>query len=175
MRENKLIITIREATSKDANRISKIGTSVFLSSYQYAHDQNDMDIYLKENFSKNKIKEDLLIKTVHYFVAETNGIVVGLVKINTNMWTWRFKGRLTLEVQRLYIPKDMEGKNIGRRLMSAALDAAEKRNYKIIWLSVWENNKKAIIFHRQFGFSIVGDGTFCMGKSKRKYLIMRKK
>jgi len=67
----------------------------------------------------------------------------------------------------------MEGKNIGRHLMTTALDAAQKRGYRIIWLSVWENNKKAIAFHQQFGFVPVGKGTFILGKSERKYLIMQ--
>jgi len=75
----------------------------------------------------------------------------------------------------LFFPFQYWNKNIGRRLMTTALDAAQQRNYKIIWLSVWENNKKAIAFHQQFGFIAIGDGTFTLGKSERKYLIMQKK
>jgi len=91
------------------------------------------------------------------------------------MWTRRFKGKITFEIERLYIQKDMEGQSIGSRLMATALDAAKKKNYKIIWLSVWEINEKAISFHQQHGFHIIGDGMFTLGKTEQKYLVMQKK
>ena len=168
-----ITITIRKATPDDAARLSELGATVFVQSYQYPYDQQDMDSYLYDTFNKEKITEEINSETVYYYVAETD-LIVGYVKFNTYMWTPRYKGKITFEVERLYIQKDMEGQNIGSRLMTTALDAARQKGYKIIWLSVWENNERGIRFHQQHKFIIVGNGVFTLGKTERKYLIMQR-
>jgi len=172
MSTDDLQITIREAKPTDAGRIAELGQEVFLQSYQHPYDPADMDAYLKEKLGIQSIAEDLQTETVYYYVAETDRIV-GFVKFHTYMWTPRFKGKITFEVERLYIQKDMEGKSIGSRLMSKAIAVGHEKQYTIIWLSVWENNTKAISFHKQHGFEIIGDGIFTLGETECKYLIMR--
>lgn len=169
-----LPITIRKANTQDAGCLSELSKEAFQRSYPYSYDQPDMDAYLKKHLSEKKIIEDLKVPTIHYYIAETETIV-GLVKFNTCMWTPRFKGRLTFEVERLYIQKDMEGKKIGSRLMSKTIEEGQLKNYTIIWLSVWEKNVRAISFHKRHGFTIIGDGVFRMGKSDLKYLVMQLK
>jgi len=167
------MLTIRKAAPDDAARLSELGATVFAQSYQHSYDQKDMDTYLDETFSKQKIAEDIATKAIYYYVAEADDAIVGFIKFYTYRWTPRFKGKITFEVERLYIQKEMEGKNIGSRLMTTALDIAHQKDYKIIWLSVWENNARGIRFHQQHGFNIIGDGLFALGKQQRKYLIMR--
>ncbi len=164
--------TIRKATPEDAARLSELGAAIFVQSYQYSYDQEDMDAYLDETFSKQRIAEEINTETIYYYVAEANDVIVGFVKFYTYRWTPRFKGKITFEVERLYIQKDMEGQNIGSQLITAALDIAKQKKYKIIWLSVWEHNERGIHFYQQHGFTIIGDGMFTLGKQERKYLVM---
>jgi len=144
-----ITITIRKARLDDAQRLSELGATVFVQSYQYPYDQQDMDTYLDETFSKEKITKEINTETIYYYVAEADNIIVGFVKFYTFRWTPRYKGKITVEIERLYIQINMEGQNIGSRLMATALDAAQQKNYKIIWLSVWENNERGIRFHQQ--------------------------
>jgi len=215
------IATIRRATLDDAARLSELGATIFVQSYQYPCDQGDMDAYLDETFSKEKIIKEINSETIYYYVAEmkpsklpasqygasrkgfpgppqccqqragagipedvaalskgevcaeASNSIIGFVKFYTYRWTPRFKGKITFEVERLYIQKEMEGKNIGSQLMTTALNEAKQKNYKIIWLSVWENNERGIRFHQQYGFIIIGDGMFKLGKTEQKYLIMQ--
>lgn len=164
--------TIRKATLDDAARLSELGATIFVQSYQYSYNQEDMDAYLDETFSKQRIAEEINTETIYYYVAEADDVIVGFVKFYTFRWTPRFKGKITFEVEQLYIQKDMEGQNVGSQLMTTALDIAKQKKYKIIWLSVWENNERGIRFHQQHGFTIIGDGMFTLGKQERKYLVM---
>jgi len=168
-----ITIAIRNATTDDAARLSELGATVFIQSYLYSYDQQDMDAYLDKTFGKERITNEINTETVYYYVAEADDVIVGFVKFNTFMWTPRYKGKITFEVEQLYIQKDMEGQNIGSRLITSALDVARQKQYKIVWLSVWENNNRGIRFHQQHGFMIVGDGMFQLGKTERKYLIMQ--
>jgi len=168
-----ITITIRKATSDDAPRLSELGATIFVQSYKYTYDQQDMDAYLDKTFSKEKITKEINSETVYYYIAETDS-TVGYIKFNTYMWTPRYKGKITFEIERLYIQKDMEGQNIGSQLTKTALNTAQQKGYKIIWLSVWENNERGIRFHQQHGFIVVGDGVFTLGKTERKYLVMQR-
>ena len=67
-----ITIIIRRATSDDAARLSELGATVFVQSYQYPYDQQDMDAYLDKTFSKEKITEEIADKTVYYYVAEAD-------------------------------------------------------------------------------------------------------
>lgn len=165
---------IRKATPQDAQEIATLSTEVFEESYRYPHRPQEMAVYLKEAFNKEKISEQFKDANIHYFIAVDEAIV-GFVKINANKWTWRFKGRLTFEVERLYVQKNMEGQQIGSRLMKTALDAAQKRGFRIIWLTAWKNNERAIAFHEQNGFVIIGEGAFTLGETQRTYLVMNYK
>ena len=168
-----ITITVRRVTPDDAPRLSELGATIFAQSYQYPYNQEDMDTYLDETFSKGKIAEEINAEATYYYVAEADGIIIGFVKFYTFRWTPRYKGKITFEVERLYIQKDMERQNIGSRLMTTALEVAKQKKYKIIWLSVWENNERGIRFHQQHGFIVVGDGMFTLGEQARKYLIMQ--
>ena len=124
-----IIATIRKATPDDAARLSELGATVFVQSYQHPYDQEDMDMYLDETFSEEKIAEEINTEAIYYYVAEIDSIV-GFIKFYTFRWTPRFKGKITVEVERLYIQKEMEGKNIGSQLMRTALNVAKQKNYK---------------------------------------------
>lgn len=174
MNTSELSITIRRACAEDAGSISALGAKVFLESYKYPHQQEDMAAYLVKHFSKEKILKELSDKNIFYFVASAGGLV-GFIKVNANKWTWRFKGRLTFEFERLYIQNDMVGKGIGSRLMKTALKSGRTRGFRIIWLSVWKNNEKSIAFHERHGFTTIGEGVFTLGGTQRTYLVMQRK
>jgi len=164
--------TIREAKAEDASRIAELGAEVFLTSHQFPHEPGVTEAYTKEHFGAEKILNDLNKDTVYYYVAVADSIV-GFVKFISCQWTPRFPGKITFEVKHLYIQPGMEGKGIGSRLMALAVDAGRRKNYKIIWLSVWENNTRAIRFHQRHGFEVIGEGEFSLGSARRKYLVMR--
>ena len=96
-----ITIAIRKATSDDAARLSELGAIVFVQSYQYPYDQQDMDAYLDETFNKQKIAEEINTETIYYYVAEADDIIIGFVKFYTYRWTPRYKGKITFEVERL--------------------------------------------------------------------------
>ena len=173
MRVNKILI--RKATLQDAKALALLGAQSFYESYRYPHNPQDMDAYLKKHFHQEGITKDILNKDIACLVATVNEDIVGFTKLITKGKSPRFDRKLKLiEMKRLYVRRDMIGKKIGLTLMEAALDFSHKENADVIWLSVWENNDKAISFYEKFGFAKLGEGTFSLGETKRTYIVMEK-
>lgn len=79
-----------------------------------------------------------------------------------------------MEIERIYVAKEFQGKGLGRRLMTYAISAAMQRKKAYVWLGVWEKNEKALAFYRKNGFYQIGTHTFVMGDDPQTDYIMRK-
>ena len=56
--------------------------------------------------------------------------------------------------------------------MAAVLSAAAQANCDHVWLGVWERNPKAIAFYRKFGFEVIGEHRFVLGRDPQRDLVM---
>jgi len=167
-------IEIREAVPQDAQKIADLSAEIFLESFNHPCNQNDMDDYIKRIFNKQNVLQAIAFRDVTFFVTTSNNRIIGFVKIVANQKNARLNNLRAVELRRLYIQKDMAGKNIGCTLMEKTLEFSNTKNADVIWLSVWENNERAIKFYNRFKFEIFGEGNFALGKTERKYLLMKK-
>jgi ribosomal protein S18 acetylase RimI-like enzyme len=76
------------------------------------------------------------------------------------------------ELHRLYVSAEWHGKAIAHQTMSKALTAAAHCGADYIWLGLWEHNPKAIAFYQKYGFKVVGEHVFKMGKDPQPDLVM---
>jgi len=58
--------------------------------------------------------------------------------------------------------------------MRACLKEAEKRSCDTVWISVWENNTRAQIFYRKWGFVEAGIQVFQLGDDPQNDLLMKR-
>jgi ribosomal protein S18 acetylase RimI-like enzyme len=76
------------------------------------------------------------------------------------------------ELHRIYVSSEWQGRGVAQSLMQNALDTAASAGSDLLWLGVWEHNRKAIAFYRKFGFEILGDQPFMLGEDRQRDLIM---
>ena len=87
-----------------------------------------------------------------FYFAETEGRVIGYLKINTgSSQTEKLEGQC-LEIERIYVLKEYHGKQVGQLLYNKAIQVAEELQADFVWLGVWEENHRAIHFYRKNGF-----------------------
>ena len=79
-----------------------------------------------------------------------------------------------LEIARIYAVQKSIGKGVGRALMQHCIEIARQRNFRIIWLGVWEKNQKAITFYSKWGFEKFGDHMFMLGNDPQTDWLMKK-
>lgn len=156
-------LSIRQAKISDLKIICALGITTFYEAYFEQDDPNDLADYVLENFSLEQIERELKDKNSTFFIAEADNYVVGYGKLRENSEVDCLKDVEAIELQRIYILEKAKGKSIGEQLMKFCFERARAKNYKTIWLSVWERNFAAQRFYEKFGFVKVGEHQFPYG------------
>jgi diamine N-acetyltransferase len=76
------------------------------------------------------------------------------------------------ELHRIYVETALHGEGLGRQLMSAALEHPRLAHATRIYLTVWEENERAIRLYESVGFRSVGTVTFAIGSERAEDLLM---
>ncbi|MBT8300610.1 MAG: GNAT family N-acetyltransferase, partial [Maribacter sp.] len=99
--------------------------------------------------------------------------LVGYLKLNVNEAQSDLKGEDSIELERIYVVREFQGKGIGKEMLAYAKRLAAKTTKAFLWLGVWERNKGAIKFYKQNGFSKFGMHPYYVGKDKQMDWLMR--
>ena len=75
---------------------------------------------------------------------------------------------------RLYAGREFIGKGVGAALMRRCLDEAARLECDVIWLGVWEHNKRAQDFYRRWKFTDAGSHIFQVGSDAQTDLLMQR-
>ncbi len=146
-------IIIRRATIADAVKLSAISIQTFYDTFINTCTEEDMNTFLKEYFNIKQVKLELNNENDFYYLAELNGKVVGYcrwMEDYTNfpvMKQWK-----SLELKRIYVLEEFHGKGVAQQLMNFVIQSAQKNQYQVVWLGVWEHNYRAQKFYEKYSF-----------------------
>jgi ribosomal protein S18 acetylase RimI-like enzyme len=101
--------------------------------------------------------------------------MVGYAKLQENSKEDCVSDDNPIELSRLYVLKDFHGQGIADRLMNECLDIAGRKNYRTMWLGVWEHNFRAQRFYEKLGFVKVGSHVFQLGSDAQIDWVLEKK
>jgi diamine N-acetyltransferase len=172
--EDEDIVTVRTASHKDASLLSELSTMTFRSAFAQDNTPEDMEAYLTENFSEEKLGQEIADPLATFFIAELSGKPVGYTKLNMGAPDASVTGTKPMELVRLYVLPESIGHGIGARLMKECIDTAMRRGFETLWLGVWEHNHRAIRFYHKWGFEEVGSHIFQLGSDAQTDLIMQR-
>ena len=166
-------VKLIRATSDDIEKIRKIGMETMYETFAKSNTDENTDIYLKESFNPEKISEELNNTESEFYLAVLNEQIIGYLKINFSQAQSDVKDKESLEIERIYVRKEFQGKGIGKILFNKALEIAKKNKLKYIWLGVWENNFRAISFYKKNGFIEFDKHIFRYGNDDQTDLLMK--
>jgi len=122
-----------------------------------------MEAYLENAYSFEKLETEFSEPDSMYYIAWDASTPAGFLRIRVTNEAEAYLGKNAIELQRLYVTKNFQGKKIGVLLMQKALDHSKEHNYEWLWLGVWEKNFKAQEFYKKLGFERFSEHTFWMG------------
>ena len=166
-------LLIRECTMEDLPTIKSLGEQTFIESFGEDNKKEDLNEYLLENFSPDKLEK--VLQNVHsrFYLAFLSGEPAAYMKVN-------FEGAHTekgygnaLEVQRIYVPRKYLGQKIGKKLMEKAMEIGRESDLDYLWLGVWEKNISAIGFYQSMGFEKIGEHIFVIGEDRQLDYLMK--
>lgn len=168
-------LRIRTADASDAAVLAAVGTRTFRDTFAAENAATDMEAYLAEAFSLDRIASELADPDNTFLLALTamNG-VAGYAKLRTGTGEPSVSGLAPIELQRLYVDRSAIGGGFGAALMEACLATAQAGGFQTLWLGVWEHNARAIAFYQRWGFQQVGAHEFRLGQDVQTDLIMQR-
>jgi len=78
------------------------------------------------------------------------------------------------EFRKLYLDPAYHGSGLADALVQSALALVEDEGPLSIWLSVFSENSRAIVFYKKWGFRIVGPREFLVGTDRQKDFLMQR-
>jgi len=167
-------IVIKRVKRDETLQLQKLCKQTFLETYASGNTEEDMKRYLNEAFSSDRLEEELTDKDSEFYFALLDSMPIGYLKINLGKSQTEIKGGNSLEIQRIYVLKEFQGRKVGKSLFRKALEIAQQKRLDFIWLGVWEENPKAIQFYKKLDFEAFDKHTFVLGDDPQTDIMMKK-
>lgn len=166
-------IDIKKIFLEEIDELQEIGRQTFSETFSVYNSEEDMKKYLDEEFSSEKLKEELTDENSEFYFASIVNRVVGYLKINSGKSQTEIKEKNALEIERIYVLKEFQGKKVGQQLYEKALEIAKRKSVDYIWLGVWEKNLNAIRFYQKNGFVAFDRHIFKLGNDEQTDIMMK--
>ena len=166
---------IRKLDITDLENLQKISITTFRETFEEVNSEEDMQKYLDENLSLERLKNELENLDSEFYFIENENKNLGYLKLNfENAQTEKVEENY-FEIERIYVLKAFLGQKIGQILFDKAIEIGREKNLEYVWLGVWEENHRAIRFYGKNGFEIFGKHDFVLGKDVQTDLLMKLK
>src|SRR5690349_6097983 len=105
-------VTIRIATEADAELIADLSRQTFYESFSEHNSKDDMDKFMNEQFTREKLINEVNEPWQMFFLAYINNEPVGYVKLRDGAVPVQLDIRSSLEIARIYAVRNKIGKGI---------------------------------------------------------------
>ncbi len=166
-------INIQRVSLNDIYKLQKISRVTFFETFADGNTEENMKKYLEEGLSIDKLTAELNNQDSHFYFAELNNTIIGYLKVNFGPSQTELKDNKALEIERIYVLKEFQGKRVGQLLYEKAIQTAMLANAEYVWLGVWEENPKAISFYKKNGFIEFDRHIFKLGDDEQTDLMMK--
>jgi len=167
------LITIKRASPTDVGLLQEIGRQTFSETFSADNTEENMRKYLEEGFSEDKLREELKDENSELYFAMLQDRVIGYLKLNSGDSQTELKDNKAVEIERIYVLKEFQGKKVGQMLYEKAVNVARQKNAGYLWLGVWEKNPKAIHFYKKNGFVEFDKHIFKLGEDEQTDIMMK--
>lgn len=169
------IIETKEVKIQDIEELQRIGRQTFYETFAAGNTEENMQKYLDEGFSTDKLITELSDTNVEFYFAMLDNNVIGYLKLNRGQSQTELQDKNSLEIERIYVLQQFHGKKVGQVLYDKALQVAREKNFEYIWLGVWEENPRAIRFYEKNGFVAFDKHIFKLGNDEQTDIMMKLK
>lgn len=168
-------VVIRKVLKEELRTLCAIGRKTFDLAFRDQNNREDHEAYLNESFSEKQIQNELDDPDSVFYFAVIEEEILGYLKLNREAAQTEQGLKNALEIQRIYLLPEAQGRGIGPHFVTKAKERAIELECNWVWLGVWEENPKAIQFYERHGFEAFGKHTFYLGSDPQRDLLMRLK
>jgi GNAT superfamily N-acetyltransferase len=151
------MVNIEKALVNDAAMLSVLARDIYKEHYLHLWHPGGAAWYMNEYaYAADKIAHDLADPGVEYYIAFQNEAPVGYLKLLLNAALPGYETFNAIEVERIYLHRQVTGKGIGKQLMNLAMQKALQLKKDMVFLKAMDSSTAAIAFYKKEGYSICG-------------------
>jgi diamine N-acetyltransferase len=165
-------LTIRKATSADADLLSGLALQIFLDTFGPQNKPEDIELHAQRSYSRDIQLAEINDPSLTYLIAEVDGKAAGFAMIGLPRSESCSNFASPIELFRFYIDKGWHGKGIAEPMMNECENVARSLGGKTICLSVWLENPRAIRFYEKQGFRKEGTQPYVLGNDVQTDWVM---
>jgi ribosomal protein S18 acetylase RimI-like enzyme len=158
----------------EINELQKFSKETFVEAFSNQNSEENMRKYLDENLSIQQLINELTNSESLFYFARMDEKIIGYLKVNFGKAQTDFKEDDSIEIERVYVLEEFQGKNVGQNLLNKAIEICIEKNAQSLWLGVWEKNYKAIRFYQKNGFVEFGNHPFILGDDIQTDILMKR-
>jgi diamine N-acetyltransferase len=161
-------LVVRAGRLVDAPLLTELGAATFIEAYRGDVPDDDLAAFVAGAFTPERQEQELADPNGRFLLAEQDGTVAVYAYLTVS----GTPGARISHLGRIYARRDWIGRGVGSALMQACLDKAAGQGASLVRLTVWEDNARAIAFYRAWGFLVVGEERFLLGRQPQRDLVM---
>ena len=135
---------IRKAILSDSEALTVLCITVWIDTYCFEGIETPHASYVLNEYTSENLKKIISERTV--YVAEVNGLVIGLVVLDEQ----------SSEIETLYVLPRFKGMGAGKALITKLKNIVSDP----LFLTCWEGNEAARKFYNKLGFAESGEAYF---------------
>ena len=165
---------LKRCGADDFNTLRELSIRTYEETFAHLNTPEDMAAYLEDAFCTERLAKEFNDPNSCFSLLYFDDSLAGYLKLNETPAQTDINDPASLEIERIYVAGEFQGKGLGQYLMDRAIAMAVRQQKKYVWLGVWEKNEKALRFYRKNGFYEIGTHAFVMGEDVQTDYVMRK-
>lgn len=167
-------IRIEPVKSNEIQILSDISANCFYDTFYRYNTKENMDLFLAQSFNKDVLEQEAKQQYNYFFFSKSGNDILGYMKLSDAETPPELKEFNAIEIARIYVTTEKMGTGVGKSMMDFAISFAGKLTKKIIWLGVWEHNKRAINFYNNYDFKKFGEHIFMVGNDPQTDWLLKR-
>jgi diamine N-acetyltransferase len=157
-----MTITYRTPSAADIPALAALGAETFMDTFGHLYSTADSGDFIQRVHSIQGVTADMQQLETAYHVAENESGLIAYCKIGKLGLPVTPSGA-ALELKQLYVREKYTGTGVAHHLMAWALTTCRARFIEEIYLSVYQDNPRALTFYQKFGFAQFAEYKFMVG------------
>ncbi|MEM6377200.1 MAG: GNAT family N-acetyltransferase [Bacteroidota bacterium] len=167
-------LNFRLVTEEDLYTLQTLSIQTFRDTYEALNDPIHFRAYLHRAFSIPQLQKELNAPNSTFYFATLDDAVAGFIKLNFKKGVKELSDATSVELERIYLTKEQQGKGLGAQLIQKAVQVSQEAGFEQIWLGVWKKNPRAIHFYKKNGFQVFDEHLFYVGDDAQEDFLMAK-
>lgn len=166
--------SIVRVTPSGLQPLVDLSRKTFLEKFYADNTPENMQEFMDRVYDPEQLQKELADPLSEFYFMFLNGALAGYLKINLGSAQSDIRDDSSLEIERLYIDAEFQGKGLGAKFLEKSEQRAKELNLKYLWLGVWEKNPGAIRFYERHGYVQFGSHPVKVGDDMQTDFLMRK-